>query len=258
MIYQIFYDEKSLRSVDLAHRWIRPCGVHLARQLPRPAGYIYDDEALPNLTQHNTLCEWRVLYYVWKHHPSPWVGFTSWRHDAKHFRPQLMAIDETWLISSLNHSPITGLAVRPLRSLMLNQVAGKDDVTLKTQFLQWKIVESLSGVKLNDSRCMPLGKYHDLPYWDFVMQAFHRCYGIHLERELDWVSLGHVDRLHTWCNAFVARWDFFDNYMSLFTPIVMGLLEHFGSHPEDLELSYICERLIILHNYIQYSENRMN
>jgi hypothetical protein len=256
MIYQVFFDQNSADFIELQHRFITPCGVYKSREMDRIAGCIYDDEITPNLTSHNTLCEWRVLYYVWKHYPRNWVGFTSWRHNEKHFSPQLMAIDEKWLMSSLKKSPITGLAVRPLRSLLLNGIPKKAKATLKTQFLQWKFVESLAGAQLNDSRSIPLGKYHDSPYWDFVMQEFSRLYGIHLERELDWVSLGRLDRLHTWCNAFVSRWGYFDGYMAMFTPIVFGLLDRFGSHPTDLELAYICERLIILYNYIQYSENK--
>jgi glycosyltransferase involved in cell wall biosynthesis len=103
---------------------------------------------------------------------------------------------------------------------------------------------------------MPLAKYHSAPYWDFVMNQYHNLHGINLEKELDWKKLAKVDILHTWCNAFVARWEYFDEYMSQFSPIVLSMLDFFGSHPSDLELSYICERLIILFNYIRYSENK--
>lgn len=254
MIYQVFYDHYSAQGVDTRHRQVIPCGVHESRFLDRIQGCIYDDEKSPNLTDHNTLCEWRVLYYVWKHYPSAWVGFTSWRHDAKNFKPSLRSIDETWLHASLRRWPIIGLYQRPLRSLFLEGLAETEGATLKTQFVQWRIAESLSGIQLNDSRSIPLAKYHDFVYWEFVMREFRSLYGIDMEKELDWVSLGRVDHLHTWCNAFVARWDYFNGYMTMFAPIVFGLLDRFGSHSTDLELAYICERLIILYNYLQYAK----
>ncbi len=64
-------------------------------------------------------------------------------------------------------------------------------------------------------------------------------------------DLASVEYLHTFCHAFVARWEYFDDYLRHSYPIVMGLLERFGNHPTDLELSYVCERLLILHNYVR-------
>jgi hypothetical protein len=256
MIYQVFYDSNSAKCTGARHKFVTPCGVYKSRDLDRIPGCIYDDEKYPNLTDHNTLCEWRVLFYVWKNYPSSWIGFTSWRHDEKCFSPPLQFVDENWLKSNLDRYPIIGFAQRPLRSLLLKGMAEVSGATLKTQFIQWKIVESLAGIQLNDSRSIPLAKYHDIRYWDFVIHEFRRIYGIDIERELDWVSLGAIDRLHTWCNAFVVHWDYFDRYMTMFAPIVFGLLDRFGSHPTDLELAYICERLIILYNYIQYSNNK--
>lgn len=256
MIYQIFYDYQSLQQVNNHKGLIRPFGVHLARQQERRADYLYDDEKIPNLTEHNTLCEWRVLYYVWKHHPSEWVGFTSWRHDFKNFSPQIEHIDMPWVLSALKMFPIAGFAVRPLKELIVKNVVPYEEATLKSQFLQWSWIENKLGVRINDMRQMPMARFHSETYWNFVMQQFQSLYGVNLEKELDWDALGKIDKLHTWCNAFVARWAYFDDYMSTFSPIVLNMLDHFGSHPKDLELSYICERLIILHNYIRHANNR--
>ena len=258
MIYQVFYDSDSAKCTEVRQKFVTPCGVYKSRKLDRIAGCIYDDEKYPNLADHNTFCEWRVLYYVWKHYPSTWVGFTSWRHDAKHFTPSLQSIDQRWVLSHLSKFPIVGFLQMPLRSLLLEGMAEAEGATLKTQFIQWTFVETLLGEQLNDHRSIPLAMYHDSTYWDFVMHQFKGLYGIDIERELDWMLLGTIDPLHTWCNAFVARWDYFDGYMKMFTPIAFALLERFGSHPNDLELAYICERLIIIYNYIRFSQKRFN
>ena len=255
MIYQVFYDKHSANCIEHQHPLITPCGVFKSREQARIPGCIYDDEKQPNLTQHNTLCEWRVLYYVWQHHPSAWVGFTSWQHDKKKFHPSMALIDEAWVHTALKKTPIVGFAVWPLESLMLAELKGRLGISLKSQFLQWKIYEDLIGMPLNDARRMPLGKYHDLPYWNFVMQALTCRYGIDIEKELDGYALAGVDALHTWCNAFIADWRYFDGYMRMFSPIVLSMLQRFGSHARDLELAYICERLIIIYNYIQYRQN---
>lgn len=255
MIYQVFYDNRSARGIEHQHPLVTPCGVFKSREQARIPGCIYDDEKRPNLTQHNTLCEWRVLYYVWQHHPSTWVGFTSWQHDKKKFHPSMAPINEAWVCDVLKKRPIFGFAQWPLASLMLPELRGHIAISLKSQFLQWKIYENLIGLPLNDARSIPLGKYHDLPYWDFVMQALRTRYGIDIEKELDWQALADVDALHTWCNAFIADWKYFDGYMRMFSPIVLSMLQRFGSHTTDLELAYICERLIILYNYIQYEQN---
>jgi hypothetical protein len=255
MIYQIYYDDKIANVTQGKADCIQSFGVHKAKQSPRNALCLYDDEKRPNLTEHNTLCEWRVLYYVWKHHPAPWVGFTSWQHDQKGFFPPIEGIRVDWIDSTLKRAPITGFIVRPLHAVMVDNSGERLGRTLKDQFLQWSLLEHHIGKKINDKRSLPLGRYHTAPYWDFVMKAYHDMYAVNLEKELDWQGLGKVDALHTWCNAFVANWAYFDDYMTQFSPIALGLLHFFGSHPTDLELSYICERLIILHNYIRYSNN---
>ncbi len=255
MIYQIFYDDNSLKAVQDSPASVMPVGVHEACRFPRVPEYVYDDEKYPNLTSHNTLCEWRVLYYIWNHYPDKWVGFTSWKHDRKGFAPAINRLGEQWALQNLAEKPISGFMVRPLQSVMIKDLDHRQEPTLKSQFIQWSLVEDLLQKKVHDTRSMPMGRYHRSIYWDFVMQGYRRVHGIDLEKELDWSSLGRIDFLHTWCNAFVAQWDYFDMYMRQFSPIVMSMLEYFGSHPVDLELSYICERLIILFNYIRYSDN---
>lgn len=255
MIYQIYYDANSFKGVCDSNPIVTPFGVFKAKQHPRNPEHFYDDQRLPNLTAHNTLCEWRVLYYVWKHHPSPWVGFTSWAHNQKQFHPAIASVTKGHCESVLKHHNIAGFCLRPLRQLILPDVPSELDLTLKLQYNQWSLMEKRNGINYLDSRRLPLGKYHDIKYWNFVMEEYHTLYGINLEKELDFVFLGTIQALHTWCNAFVARWDYFDAYMTRFSPIVMAMLEHFGSHPTELELSYICERLIILHNYIKYANN---
>jgi hypothetical protein len=141
--------------------------------------------------------------------------------------------------------------------LMIRNFDGYDSITLKSQFLQWSLVETALEMPMNDHRRLPLGKYHSPRYWDFVITRYQSYYGINLEKELDWRMLGKIRPLHTWCNAFICRWDYFDTYMTVFSPIVLDMLAHFGSHPSELELSYICERLIVIHNYIQFSNNKL-
>lgn len=255
MIYQIFYDQRSAAGISADHELITPCGVYKARQFDRSPGVICDDEKEPNLTDHNTLCEWRVLFYVWKHYPSKWVGFTSWQHNRKGFQPITDKMDAHWLSSSLRNSNITGFITRSLQETSIHGIDNINKLTLKTQFLQWSRIEQIINKKVNDVRKTPMGKYHSEPYWDFVMREFHKIHGLNLEKELNWIELGKVRKLHTWCNAFVAKWEYFDEYMTLFSPLVLEMLDFFGSHPVDLELSYICERLIIIFNYLKYSNN---
>ncbi len=255
MIYQTFYDETSKQAVQNPPALIKPIGVYKARRIERVPEYLYDDEKRPNLTAHNTLCEWRTLFYIWKHYPDKWVGFTSWKHDRKGFAPSIDRLDERWVLQHLADKSIAGFMVRPLQALMIKDLDPELEPTLKSQFIQWSLVEDILEKKVNDTRSMPMGRFHNPVYWDFVMDEYRCVHGIDLARELDWVGLGRIDALHTWCNAFVARWDYFDDYMRHFSPIVMSLLEYFGSHPVNLELSYICERLIILFNYIRYSNN---
>lgn len=255
MIYQIYYDEPSSRGICGSNPIVKPFGVFKAKQLPRNHRHIYDDQHSPNLTGHNTLCEWRVLYYIWKHHPSPWVGFTSWSHNQKHFYPAIESIEKDHCKSVLKHHNIAGFCLRPLHQLIHPDMVREFDCTLKIQFTQWSIMEKRDGRNYSDKRMLPLGKYHDIKYWNFVIREYLSLYGINLEKELDFVSLGTIQALHTWCNAFAVNWDYFDDYMTRFSPIVLSMLDYFGSHPTDLELSYICERLIILNNYIKYTQN---
>lgn len=255
MLYQIYYDDKIMNATMAPGQSIQPFGVHEAKSLPRQAHCLYDDERLPNLTEHNTLCEWRVLYYIWRHYPTQWVGFTSWQHDRKGFSPIIGNITTQWIQSAIKCNPISGFIVRPLYSVMIQTPDERDKLSLRQQFLQWSMIEHIIGKKIYDTRGMPLSRYHTAPYWDFVMNAYRDLYGVNLEKDLDWNSLAGVDDLHVWCNAFVAHWDYFNAYMKMFSPIALGLLEYFGSHPVDLELSYICERLIIIYNYIRYANN---
>lgn len=255
MIYQIYYDKHSFGGICDLNSIIKPFGVFKAKQLPRNHKHIYDDQRSPNLTEHNTLCEWRVLYYIWNHYPSPWVGFTSWSHNQKRFYPAIEFIEKDHCESALKYHNIAGFCLRPLGNLIYPDMAREFGYTLKTQFNQWSIMEKRDGLNYSDRRMLPLGKYHDIKYWNFVIREYHTLYGINLEKELDFISLGTIPALHTWCNAFVAIWDYFDDYMTQFSPIVMSMLDHFGSHSTELELSYICERLIILHNYIKYTKN---
>lgn len=255
MIYQIYYDEKIVNASKNKNDHVQTFGVYKARMLPRLKNCLYDDQRKPNLTDHNTLCEWRVLYYIWKHYPSQWVGFTSWQHNQKGFFPKIENIDSSGIKSVLNDNPIEGFCVRSLPSLMIKKSGINHETTLRQQFVQWSLVEHVIGKQINDTRGMLKGRYHTAPYWDFIINAYRDIYGIDLQKEIDWIALGKVENLHTWCNAFVARWDYFDAYMRMFSPIVLGLLDYFGSHPTDLELSYICERLIIIYNYMRYSNN---
>jgi len=257
MIYQIYYDDRICQATANGSDCIKPFGVFKSLLLPRAKHALYDDEKNPNLTAHNTFCEWRVLYYIWKHFPSPWVGFTSWQHNLKGFLPPLDRITPGWIDAGLKTAPIKGFIVRPLHSVMVGPVDACILPTLKDQFLQWSLLEGTIGKRINDVRGMPMGRYHSAPYWDFVIKEYRRIYGADLADELDWVALGKIDALHTWCNAFIARWSYFDDYMKQFSPIALGLLDFFGSHPIDLELSYICERLIIIYNYIKYSNNEL-
>lgn len=255
MIYQVYYDAHSYLGVDGSNSVVVPFGVFKARQLPRMHNHVYDDEKSPNLTDHNTLCEWRVLYYVWKHHAAQWVGFTSWSHNQKGFYPKIESVEGGQCERALRIHNIVGFCLRPLKSLIPADIASEFGITLKTQFLQWALAEQRNKLNIFDKRKMPLGKYHHLVYWDFVIQEYQSLYGINLERELDFRALGNVTALHTWCNSFICNWQYFNDYMKAFSPVVLGMLDHFGSHPTDLELSYICERLIILHNYIKYTNN---
>jgi hypothetical protein len=256
MIYQIFYDFNSRRHIQAVPGLVKPCGVYKACQLEHHPDYVYDDEKTPNLTEHNSLCEWRALYYIWRHYPSKWVGFTSWRHDQKGFMPAIANLKKSEIISILNRVPIAGFVVRPLADLMIRNFSESSAMTLRSQFLQWSLVETALDTPMNDQRRLPLGKYHSSQYWDFVIGRYQSYFGINLDKDLDWEALGKIRSLHTWCNAFVCHWEYFDKYMTAFSPIVLDMLDHFGSHPEELELSYICERLIIIHNYIQYSNDQ--
>lgn len=231
---------------------VTPFGVHHARNLTREAGFLYDDVSTPNLTNHNTFCEWRVMYYVWKHHISEWVGFTSWAHHLKPFQPKLNQLTHGNITSALSRLPIAGFCAVPLRSLIQPQFKSILKPTLKNQFIQNYMIDKSLDDGFRDSRGMPLGRYHSPLYWDAMINEFKTLYSIDLDQELDWVSLSQVDHLHTWCNAFVARWSYFDSYMQIFSPIALALLKKFGSHPTDLELSYICERFIIINNYLQF------
>ena len=253
MIYQIFYDERSKHDLVIQPGLITPFGVHHARNLKRETDYIYDDELTPNLTEHNTLCEWRAMYYVWKHLHSNWVGFTSWGHDKKKFQPRLCEFTLQGIESVLSKYSLAGFCVVPVSSLILQPYRNCTLATLKNHFIQYYHINKDIPGSFLDSRGRQLGDYCNVIYWDFIINEFKKQYSIDLEQELDWVQLGKVAYLHTWCNAFVARWKYFDDYMRMFSPIVLAMLDHFGSHPTDLELSYICERLIIIYNYIQYS-----
>jgi hypothetical protein len=253
VIYQIFYDATSRAGVRPCPAVIVPFGVHRARELPPEEGFLYDGTLSPHLAQHNTLCEWRVLYYVWKHHRSDWVGFTSWRHDEKKFEPLLASITRNWVEETLARRPIHGFAAQRPIDLLPPPFRDARGVTLLQHYSYFyeKGLRRPGGSR--DVRGSPFGCYHHPRYLEFVFQEFERRYGVALEGKLDWVKLGQARSLHTWCNAFVARWDYFDDYMTVFTPVVEALMEHFGSHPTDLELCYVCERLIILYNYIQAS-----
>jgi len=254
MIYQIFYNEKSKGHVSTIPGLVTPFGVHEGKLLPREPGYLYDDECQPNLTEHNTLCEWRVMYYVWKHRPSSWVGFTSWTHDEKGFSPQLKLLTPEWIDRTLQQQDIFGFGVRTPAEFMLPGLKDKLTANLKNQFVQWRMAELNHSAHMHDHRDMPMGKYHDAKYWDYVMNEFKSLYSVDLERELDWNSLAEVRHLHTWCNAFISKWDYFDQYMQVFSPLVLSMLDRFGSHQTDLELSYICERLLMIFNYLHHSE----
>lgn len=256
MIYQIYYDQRSSEGIAAANPVIVPFGVHAARHLSRRPGHVYDDDRRPNLAEHNTLCEWRVLYYVWKHCPAPWVGFTSWAHNQKNFKPAIESVRKEQCESILRHYNIAGFYVEPLKRLIPKFIAKEYGYTLKTQFLEYSIVEILMGRTTLDARMRPLSHFHRLKYWNFVIQEFQYLYGINLEQELDFEALGEIKALHTWSNAFIANWDYFNDYMTTFSPIVLAMLEYFGSHPKELELSFICERLIILHNYIKYANDQ--
>jgi hypothetical protein len=258
MIYQIYYDQDSFGGINLSNDVIIPFGVHNAKSLKRQNCHLYDDQKSPNLTEHNTLCEWRVLYYIWKHYPSPWIGFTSWQHDRKRFTPVTNSISRMLCDSALNHHNIVGFCIYPLKSLIAPTIAKHTKITLKAQFAQWHIAEDILGYKIPDNRNMAMCKYHDVTYWNFVIDEYRNLYGVNLEKDLDFISLGSIDKLHTWSNAFIAKWEYFNEYMTVFSPIVLSMLDHFGSHPKDLELSYICERLIILHNYIKYTNNEFS
>lgn len=257
MIYQIFYDEKSRAGVRPRPNFIVPFGVHRARQLVPEEGYLYDGTLSPNLAEHNTLCEWRALYYVWKHHRSAWVGFTSWRHDEKQFAPPLAGITRDWVEGVLARTPIYGFAAARPIVLVPPPFRHSTGVTLLQHYsyLYEKSLGRPGGTR--DVRGLPFGCYHHPRYLEFVFREFERRYGIALETALDWSKLAQARSLHTWCNAFVARWEYFDDYMTMFSPVVLALLEHFGSHPTDLELCYVCERLIILYNYLRASGLRI-
>lgn len=258
MIYQVFYDQRSMQMVENSHECIIPCGVNDAQKFGKFHGAIYDNEKQPNLAEHNTLCEWRVLYYIWKNHPSNWVGFTSWQHNRKGFTPQTDKINESWVHAALEKSPIRGFISRSVKDVAIEGIDMHSGMTLMNQFLQWSQVESIINKKVYDTRKKAMGRFHTEPYWDFVINTYQRFYGPDLSRELDWNALGEVEKLHTWCNAFVAKWEYFDDYMKTFSPIVLSMLSYFGSHPVELELSYICERMIIIYNYIQYTNHAFN
>ena len=223
MVYQIFYDYNLLQQIQTNNELVKFFGVHLARKQSRNPKYFYDDEKIPNLSEHNTLCEWRVLFYIWKHFRSEWVGFTSWRHDQKGFAPNIDHIDEKWIRSVLAKQPIFGFAVKPLKDLIIKNVRTIQKATLKSQFLQWSILENKLGVKINDSRQMPMAKYHSANYWNFTMRRFQELYNLDLESAFNWEILGQLDSLHTWCNAFIARWEYFNEYMEIFSPIVLNI-----------------------------------
>ncbi len=248
MLYQIFYNEKTQSHVKKIDGLVTPIGVHDARKCERIPGYIYDDELSQNLTEYNTLCEWRVLYYVWQNLPSPWVGFTSWQHDRKGFLPTLGELTATRIEAELSTRPLWPFMVLPLDRLML-PFSPPLAPTLKNQFIQWNLAEAASGAEVSDIRQMPMGKYHHPRYWDAILAAVKKRHGLDLDRMFDWEKLGATLSLHTWCHAFVSTWDFFDAYMQFSAPIVVELLQQFGNHPTDLELSYSCERLLILFNY---------
>lgn len=254
MIYQVYYDKRSSSEIATANPVVVPFGVFHARALPRNPGHIYDDEREPNLTEYNTLCEWRALFYIWKHRPGPWVGFTSWSHNRKGFTPKIESIRKEQCEDILRYHNIAGFYAQPLRKLIAPTIGQKFGITLKVQFTQWSLMEQTTGQVNLDKRMLPLGKYHHIDYWDFVIREFQSLYGADLEKELDFQALGDIPALHTWCNAFVANWAYFNDYMTTFSPIVISMIDHFGSHPTDLELAYICERLIILHNYIKYTK----
>jgi hypothetical protein len=253
MIYQIFYDAHSRAGVQPRGDVIVPLGVYLARNLPREPGFVYDGELSPNLAEHNTLCEWRALYYAWQHYRSDWVGFTSWRHDDKKFAPQLGAITREWVEDVLTRTLIHGFAASRPIALMPPHLRGPGPITLLNHYayLHSKHIARPGGTR--DIRGMPLGDYHHPRYLEFVFREFERLYHVNLVEELDWAALARDRSLHTWCSAFVARWDYFDDFMKVFSPVVLALLDRFGSHPTDLELCYVCERLVILYNYVQAS-----
>jgi hypothetical protein len=255
MIYQIYYNDHSSNEIVTTNPVVVPFGVFQAKSLPRKPGHVYDDEKEPNLTDYNTLCEWRVLFYIWKHRPAPWVGFTSWSHDRKCFAPNIESIRKEQCEGVLKHHNIVGFYAQPLRKLIRPAIAHKFGLTLKVQFTQWSVMEQTTGIVNVDQRMLPLGKYHHIKYWDFVIREFQSLHGVNLEKELDFHALGDIPVLHTWCNAFVVNWSYFNDYMTTFSPIVFSMIDHFGSHPTDLELAYICERLIILHNYIKYTNH---
>jgi len=255
MLYQIFYDEKTQQQVKKLDGLVTPVGVHNARKLRRVSGFIYDDELPHNLTDYNTLCEWRVLYYVWQNLPSRWVGFTSWQHDRKGFTPPLGELTDARITTELSTRPMWPFKVQPLSKLML-PFSPPLPPTLKNQFIQWHLAEQASGTEVTDIRHMSMGRYHHPRYWAAILAAVKKRHGLDLDTVLDWEKLGTIASLHTWCHAFVSTWDHFDAYMHFSAPIVIELIQQFGNHPTDLELSYSCERLMVLFNYIIYTNLR--
>ncbi len=249
MLYQIFYDEKTKAFVEKIEGIITPCGVHRARETTRDPGFIYDDELPNNLTDFNTLCEWRVLYYVWQNLPSSWVGFTSWQHNQKGFTPAISELSVQRIETELSLRSLWPFKVIPLEHLML-PMSPSSPPTLRSQFTQWSLVEQFNGTQLNDTRSMPMGRYHHARYWEAILAAVKKRHEIDLDQVCNWEALGKIDSLHTWCHAFIATWEFFDAYMQFSAPIVDELVDQFGNHPSDLELSYSCERLLVIFNYL--------
>jgi hypothetical protein len=247
MIYQIFHDEKTSQYVKPIENIVTPFGVHKAKDLPRPAGYLYDDVKKLNLTSYNSLSEWRVLYYIWQHHPSSWVGFTSWAHKKKGFSPNnLEDLCPEKIEKVIKTKQIIGFACHSIKELHNFLGSTTPPFTLKTQFL-------LCSKITNDKYKIPLGVFHDQKYWDFVMQEYKKLYSLDLEKALPWEELGQISSLNTWCNAFLATWPYFDKYMQTFSPIVLNGIKHFKPEGSDRGLGYICERLIIIFNYLVYT-----
>jgi hypothetical protein len=152
MIYQINYDNRIKKTADNRPRWIQPVGVYKVKNVTRKKQRIYDHEDRPNLAEHNTLCEWWVLYFVWKNFPSAWVGLKSWQHDKKKFTSQIYKIGDDWIHDSLESAPITGFMARPLHAVIVKNNDTGSERNLKNQFTQLSHLEQALQKEINDTR----------------------------------------------------------------------------------------------------------